>query len=173
MSKKKVFGICGSASAQSSNHELLKTLFNEFSDDFDWTITNELRDFPLFRPEDLKNDLPTNVRHFKTKLLNADAIVIVTPEYTHNIPAALKNALEWCTASGEFSNKPVLPITMTPVEPRGKYAMNSLLESLKTMDAKVVTQFQLYKTDVEFDEYKIILPNQVRLMFAEALSLLV
>ncbi len=172
MSKKKVFGICGSASVQSSNYELLKTLSNVFLDDFDWIITNDLRDFQLFTPEDLEVELPSKVKDFKKQLLNADAIVIVTPEYTHNIPAVLKNALEWCTASGEFSNKPVLPITFTPSAPRGKYAMNSLLESLKTMDADIVTELSLYKTDVDFDEYAISLPKEINYLLGEALSLL-
>ena len=172
MSKMKVLGICGSASEKSSNYELLKTLSNQFDDKLDWTITNELRDFPLFRPEDLENDLPANVKEFKMQLLNTDAIVIVTPEYAHNIPAALKNGLEWCTASGEFANTPVLPITFTPSEPRGKYAMQSLIESLKTLDSKVVTQLSLYKTDVIFDGYKICLNKEVKQLLNEAIKLL-
>lgn len=172
MSKKKILGICGSASAKSSNHELLKTLSKEFSDDFTWTITNKLRDFPMFRPESLEDKLPITIKDFKKQLLTTEAIVIVTPEYTHNIPAVLKNALEWCTASGEFANTPVLPITFTPAEPRGKYAMQSLLESLITMDAKVVTQLSIYKSNVKFNEYTISLPYEIECMLGEALNVL-
>lgn len=172
MAKLKLLGICGSASAKSSNYELLKTMARDFSEEYDWTLTNELRAFLLFRPEELEKEIPAVIGDFKTKVLDADAIVIVTPEYTHNIPAVLKNALEWCTASGEFAEKPVLPITFTPAEPRGKYAMQSLLESLKTLDANVVTQMSLYKTDVEFNEYEISLPEDVKFVMGEALKLL-
>jgi NAD(P)H-dependent FMN reductase len=173
MSKLKVLGICGSASANSSNLELLSVIAGLNEESFEWNVTNDLRDFPLFRPEELEEELPPLVGEFKSQVIDADAIVIVTPEYTHNIPASLKNAIEWCTASGEFVDKPILPITFTPTEPRGKYAMQSLLESLKTLDAKVVTQLSLYKTDVEFDEYKINLPEEVKLMLTEALNLLI
>ena len=52
-------------------------------------------------------------------LQESDAVIISIPEYIHNIPALIKNALEWVTTSGEFLGKKVLPITFTPHEPRG------------------------------------------------------
>jgi NAD(P)H-dependent FMN reductase len=171
MSKPNILGICGSASKLSSNFELLKTLSIKFDDKFDWILTNELREFPLFRPEDLEKETPELIQKFKIQIKKADAIIIVAPEYTHNIPAVLKNALEWLTASGEFANKPLLPITFTPAPPRGKYAMQSLLESLKTMDAKVITQLSLYKSDVKFDDYEISLSEEIETMLQEAMNL--
>jgi len=108
----------------------------------------------------------------KCQILEADAIVIITPEYTHNIPAVLKNALEWCTASGEFSEKSILPITFTPAAPRGKYAMHSLIETLKTLDTKIVSQLSLYKSDFDIVDYKIRLPEDVKYLLREALKLL-
>lgn len=170
--KKKILGICGSASEKSGNLSLLKAMAHEFSVDFDWVITNELRNFPLFRPEDLEKDIPDCIKVFKDQLLYVDAIVIVTPEYTHNIPAVLKNALEWCTASGEFANKPIIPITFTPAEPRGKYAMKSLLESLKTLGTNVVTEMSLYRTDVQFDDYNVTLNSQQKETLEIAIGLL-
>tara|TARA_B100000508_G_C11465884_1_gene282547 strand:+ start:32280 stop:32801 length:522 start_codon:yes stop_codon:yes gene_type:complete len=173
MTKKKILGICGSASLKSSNLELLRTLSDEFDSEFDWIITNSLRDFPMFRPEDLDGELDPLISEFKSQVEEADAIVIITPEYTHNLPAILKNALEWCTASGEFAEKPVLPITFTPAEPRGKYAMRSIIESLKTLDSRVVSQLELYKTDVEFEDYQISLNSSITELLRSGLELLV
>jgi len=81
--------------------------------------------------------------------------------------------LEWCTHSGELADKYVLPITFTPKEPRGEFAMQSLLMTLQTLKAKVVSQFPLYKTDVQEEHQQIILPDETREMISESLKLLV
>lgn len=168
----RILAISGSASENSSNTELLKAIQTKFSDTYSIEIVDSLRDFPLFRPEDLETTIPSLVQEFKQKVLDSDAIVICTPEYTHNIPAVLKNALEWITASGELAGKKILPITFTPKEPRGVYAMESLLNSLKTMNASIVTQMALYKNEVEFEDSKINLSDDYTFMIGEVLKLL-
>ncbi|MGB3546695.1 MAG: NAD(P)H-dependent oxidoreductase, partial [Saprospiraceae bacterium] len=70
------------------------------------------------------------------------------PEYAHNIPAALKNALEWLVAGGELSGKPVLAVTYTPHAPRGEDAMQSLCATLSALDMRVVAQLPLYRNEV-------------------------
>lgn len=168
----RIVSISGSASEKSSNAELLKAIQTQFSDSYTIEIIDNLRTFPLFRPEDLEKLIPNLILEFKQKLMEADAVIFCTPEYTHNIPAVLKNALEWITASGELADKKVLPITFTPQEPRGKYAMQSLLNSLKTMNTQIVSQMQLYKSEVEFEGFKIKLNDEYVFMIGEGLKLL-
>jgi chromate reductase len=167
-----IIAISGSASKKSSNTEMLNVIRDQFSADYDIEVFDRLRDFPLFRPEDLEKTTPKLILELKQKIVDADAIIICTPEYTHNIPAVLKNALEWITASGELAEKKVLPITFTPHEPRGEYAMQSLINSLKTMNASVVTQMPLYKSEVEFSEDGIQLNDEYRFLIGEGLKLL-
>jgi NAD(P)H-dependent FMN reductase len=171
MSKIRILGICGSASSKSSNLALLKKFAKTYNERFEWSIINSLRDFPLFRPEDLNDEIPSLIGEFKCQIQDADAILISTPEYTHNIPAVLKNAIEWCTASGEFSEKRILPITFTPAAPRGKYAMHSLIESLKALDAKIVSELSLYKTDFDIVEHQILLSEDIKMILDEAMGL--
>lgn len=168
-----ILAISGSASKKSSNTEMLEAIGEAFSEDYNIEVFDQLRDFPLFRPEDLEKEIPTLIQDFKQKIVKADAIIICTPEYTHNIPAVLKNAIEWITASGELADKKVLPITFTPHEPRGEYAMQSLLNSLKTMNANVVTQMPLYKTEIEFNEEGIQFNDEYEFLIGEGLKLLV
>ena len=168
----KVLAIVGSAGENSSNEAFLNAIQKEFKDQFNIRIFNQLRELPLFRPEDLKNKIPDTVNHLKESILQSDAIIISTPEYTHNIPAVLKNALEWCTASGEFYQKKVLPITLTPHPPRGEYAMESLLFTLKALDMDIVTQLPLYKTDMKFDPDTCILNQETVLLLQEGIQLL-
>ncbi len=167
----KIFGISASASTSSSNFYLLKAIENLVSEKNEMEVFEGLQEFALFSPARLKKGVPKNILEFKKKVLAADLILISTPEYTHNIPAALKNMLEWCTASGEFAEKAVLPITFTPNEPRGENAMRSLLQSLQTMKAKIETQLPLYKTDVKILDHQIELPEEIQEIIETAIGL--
>lgn len=48
---------------------------------------------------------PAPVEALAPRLADADAFVVVTPEYNHSFPAVLKNAIDWYNA--EWSRKPV------------------------------------------------------------------
>ncbi|HYV33737.1 MAG TPA: NADPH-dependent FMN reductase [Candidatus Limnocylindria bacterium] len=77
--------------------------------------TSELVDFkqmplPFFNsalmPVELKGKYPEpNIQKWSEIAYNADAFVIVTPEYNHGYPGVLKNALDWLYL--EFDHKPV------------------------------------------------------------------
>ena len=142
----KILTISGSAQRDSSNDELLKSFANLFKQ-HSFIHIGELMDFPLFTPEGDKHPSEI-VLSFKEKIRNADLVIISLPEYIHNITAVLKNALEWITSSGELYEKKVIAITYTPHAPRGEKAMQSLLASLQALNAKVIAELPLYKTDL-------------------------
>jgi NAD(P)H-dependent FMN reductase len=50
------------------------------------------------------------VRAWNQKVKQADAFVVVTPEYNHSIPGALKNAIDSVWMSFGFRNKPVAAV---------------------------------------------------------------
>lgn len=168
----KILGISGSASLQSSNFYLLKAIQGEIKEKYSMKIVENLSEFPLFTPQHLENGIPKCVLDFKDELRCSDAIIMSTPEYTHNIPAVLKNMIEWCTHSGEFENKKIIAMTFTPYEPRGKFAMQSLLSSLKAMKTNIITQFPLYKTDVTFLNREISFTEESKTLIKEAVKLL-
>ena len=167
-----ILALSGSASPNSGNYYLLEAIAEFVKEQHELTVYQGLYEFELFTPQALKNGVPENIQALKKMLTAADAVLISTPEYTHNIPAVLKNLIEWCTASGEFCGKKTIVSTFTPHEPRGEYAMESLLASLKALDAKILTQFSLYKTDVDLQDQKLVLNAESKEMLNAAVELL-
>ena len=127
----------------------------------------------LFRAEDDAHPWGESVLDWRAKLQESDAVIISIPEYIHNLPALIKNALEWITTSDELLGKPVLPITFTPHEPRGEKAMQSLCWSLQALDARIVVELPLFQNEVNFEKAHSLVESESVEMLKEAVKLLV
>ena len=169
---KKILAINGSADSNGSNYQLLQLIADQFSSNYHISVYSGLGELPLFTPTKLKAAIPDEVAELKKSIIDAEAIIFCTPEYLHNIPAVLKNALEWLTESGELANKSVLPVTFTPHQPRGEFAMVSLTNSLKASKAKVVAELPLYQDELRTESGTFSLQNDFRPLIEEALKLL-
>lgn len=160
----KILTISGSSRNDSNNSKLLDSIPTLFPKQ-DIRRYETLDKLPLFKPESDQHPWPEEVLNWRKAIGASDAIIVCTPEYIYNLPALLKNALEWVTTSGELSQKPVLAITFTPHPPRGEKAMQSLIWSLQALDARVVAQLPLYQNELKID-------NQHLIVGAESLELL-
>ena len=169
---KKILTISGSTRKNSTNVKLLDAIVVEFPQHDIYRFEN-LYKLPIFTEIIDSNSYPEIVLAWRNAVETSDAIIISTPEYIHNVPAILKNALEWITASGELFQKKVLPITFLPNAPRGAKAMQSLLWSLKAMDAEVVAQLPLYQNEMVFDEHGKFIQNESVEILKEAVGLLI
>ena len=145
-----VLGISGSSRSGSKTRYLLEYIKEHFPE-LALSICSDISALPLFHAEiqDAKIDA---VLDFRSQVSDADAIIIATPEYIYNIPAALKNALEWCTKTAEFHEKKVMPIVYSPLAPRGAYALKSLEFSLKALNCRNIGSLSLHHTEISFDD---------------------
>lgn len=103
----KFVGIVGTNSARSTNRKLLQFMAKHFSNVAEIEVL-EIKDLPAFNePED--KTAPEAVAAFSQKILDADGVIISTPEYDHTIPAPLASALEWISyTSRALINKPTM-----------------------------------------------------------------
>jgi len=163
--------VSGSSRLQSTNTALLKALSTIFPNQ-DFIHFENLTSLPLYTVAADKNPLPPSVVIWRKAVLAAAGVIIATPEYIHNLPAVLKNALEWLASSGELVGKPVLAITYLPNEPRGEKAMTSLTWSLKALDSNVVAALPLYQTELEIKDGGILGKDEALEMLREAVGLL-
>lgn len=154
----RILAISGSSSQQSSNQKLLysiKKLFPEAQ----IAIAPCLSDLPLFTAEKQLETKDIRITAFIESIQQSEAVIISSPEYLHSIPAALKNALEWCTHSGCFYQKQILLISFTPHAPRGQKLRKHLSDVLRALEARCVAVLDLYRNELiekeevfEFDD---------------------
>lgn len=73
-------------------------------------------DLPLYSGKKESEGLPKASTELTQKLLEADGIIVMSPEYNGGVPPSLTNAIAWVSRNGDdwraaFNNKPVLLAT--------------------------------------------------------------
>ncbi|KAF2331549.1 NADPH-dependent FMN reductase [Flavobacterium nitrogenifigens] len=139
-SKIKILAISGSTRNNSSNFKILKYISNYLNPAFEVEIFEDLERLPHFNPDLDTDNPPQEITSFRNKIINADGIIICTPEYVFSLPGSLKNALEWCVSTTIFSNKKTGLITASA---SGEMGHEQLLLVMKTIEAKFDDTTQL------------------------------
>jgi chromate reductase, NAD(P)H dehydrogenase (quinone) len=108
MEKLRIFGFAGSLRVGSYNRALLCAAAELLPDGATLEIF-DLNGIPPFN-QDLEMDMPAKVKEFKSKIREADAILIATPEYNYSVPGVLKNAIDFASrpyGDNPFNDKPI------------------------------------------------------------------
>lgn len=141
----KIGTIVGSLSAGSINRQLARAMtllaptelqMNEIA----------IRELPFYSAEQ-EAALPDTVRAFKQSLAEADAVLIVTPEYNRSMPGALKNALDWASrprGENAFAHKPTAIIGTSPGALGTAVAQQHLRAVLAVLNAQLMMQPEGY-----------------------------
>lgn len=104
----RVLGICGSLRKGSYNRMLLKVAAEEAPEGMTVTVA-DIAGIPAY-DSDNEGTPPDAVKKLKTQIREADALLIVSPEYNYSIPGHLKNAIDWASRPPQenpFRDKPL------------------------------------------------------------------
>jgi chromate reductase len=77
----------------------------------------DLAQIPLYNADVEASGDPEPVAAFKQAIRQADAVLMVTPEYNHGVPGVMKNAVDWVSRppkSAVLNAKPVAIIGASP-----------------------------------------------------------
>ena len=77
------------------------------------TVYEGLGDVPFYNEDIDTADAPAAVVALRDAAAEADAVLVVTPEYNGSIPAVLKNAIDWLSrpfGAGALKGKPMAVI---------------------------------------------------------------
>ena len=130
----KILALSGSLRTASINSALLRTAARLAPPAVTVTVCGGLGELPLFNP-DLEASPPGVVATFRSRVANADALLIASPEYAHGVTGTIKNALDWLVSFEPFAGKPVALLNASP---RAHHADAALREILRTMAAAIV-----------------------------------
>src|ERR1700733_985115 len=90
----KIIGISGSLRRASFNAALLRAAV-ELAPSGSTIEIASIRDIPLYDADVEAQGIPSAVVALKEKVVAADALLLVTPEYNNSIPGVFKNAIDW------------------------------------------------------------------------------
>jgi chromate reductase len=100
----RILALAGSYRRGSFNQALVSAAREEPPENVDFREF-DLREVPFYDGDVEEAGLPPDVERLKAAVRDADALLLVTPEYNSGIPAVLKNGIDW--ASRVYPNAPI------------------------------------------------------------------
>jgi NAD(P)H-dependent FMN reductase len=138
--RKNVLAISGSTRKKSTNTYVLEWIRKLANDQFEIEFFSHIDSLPHFNPDLDDENVPDLIEELRSKIDQADGVIICTPEYVFSLPGALKNTLEWTVSTTVFSGKPVALITASGL---GEKASEQLALIMSTLGANFDQQTQL------------------------------
>lgn len=116
---KKILGISGSLRSASFNTTLLRATINAIGEAAQVEIA-DIGSLPHYNGELDADVRPDSVSRLIGQVQDADALLVVTPEYNYSIPGVLKNAIDWVSRPAyrsPLAHKPtgILGASMSPI----------------------------------------------------------
>ncbi len=152
MSDTKVLALVGSLRAASVNRQIAELAAVVAPDGIRVIVFDGLGDLPLYN-EDIDpgvnadiTDAPASVAALRTAAADADAALVVTPEYNGSIPGVVKNAIDWLSrpfGNSALKGKPLAVIGGSMGQYGGVWAHDETRKSFGIAGARVVEAIKL------------------------------
>ncbi len=137
----KIVGIAGSLRRQSFNLSLLRAAKDLMPDGAELDVRT-IEGIPLYNgDEEEAHGSPAAVEALKTAIMQADGLLLATPEYNNGIPGPFKNTIDWLSrppadAPRLFGGKPVAVIGASPGGFGTILAQDAWLPVLRTLGTR-------------------------------------
>ena len=143
----KVLALVGSLRAASVNRQIAELATEVAPDGIAVTVFEGLGELPFYN-EDIDNeaDVPAAVTALRAAAADADAALVVTPEYNGSIPAVIKNAIDWLSrpfGNGALKGKPLAVIGGAFGQYGGVWAHDETRKSFGIAGPRVVEAIKL------------------------------
>ena len=132
-----IVGFAGSLRKKSFNGWLLRAA-EAFVPLGDTLEIVSIADIPLYSYDVEHEAFPESVKTMKERIVEADGLLIATPEYNNSIPGVAKNVIDWLTrpvddADRVFENLPVAIMGTSPGRFGTALSQNAWLSVLRTL----------------------------------------
>ncbi|HEV3010851.1 MAG TPA: NADPH-dependent FMN reductase [Burkholderiales bacterium] len=137
----KILGISGSLRKGSYNTALLRAAVALMPEGAQLEV-GSISGIPLYDGDvEASQGIPPAVQTLKTRIIQADGLLLVTPEYNNSIPGVFKNAIDWLSRPSAdiakvFGGRPVGVIGASPGGFGTILSQNAWLPVLRTLGTK-------------------------------------
>lgn len=137
----KILGISGSLRKGSFNTALLRACVPLMPQGVELEI-GSIAGIPLYDGDlEAAQGIPPAVQALKAKLVQADGLLLVTPEYNNSMPGVLKNAVDWLSRPSSdipkvFGGRPVALMGASPGGFGTILSQNAWLPVLRTLGTR-------------------------------------
>ncbi|MFZ1178329.1 MAG: NAD(P)H-dependent oxidoreductase [Mycobacterium sp.] len=148
----KVLALVGSLRAASVNRKIAELAATVAPEGITVTLFEGLGELPFYNEEidpavnsDVQRE-PATVTALRAAASDADAALVVTPEYNGSIPAVVKNAIDWLSrpfGNGALKDKPLAVIGGSLGRYGGVWAHDETRKSFGIAGARVVETIKL------------------------------
>jgi len=146
MGRATVVILVGSLRAASINRQLAEAAAHAAPDYVDVITYDGLDDIPFYNEDIDTDNPPAAVGALRAAVADADAVLIVTPEYNGTIPAVLKNAIDWLSrpyGNSAIKDKPLAVVGTAMGRFGGVWAHDDTRKSFGIAGARIVDSVTL------------------------------
>lgn len=172
-----IVGIAGSVRKGSWNAALLRAARDATPAGAEVEIAS-IADIPLYNGDvERERGIPDAVATLKERIVAAQGLLLVTPEYNNSMPGVFKNAIDWLSRPSRdiprvFGGKAVAIMGATTGRGGTRLAQTAWLPVLRTLGTRVWSGKQLYVANAAqvFDADGNLVDEQVKKILAELMT---
>ncbi|MBW4094250.1 MAG: NAD(P)H-dependent oxidoreductase [Acidobacteria bacterium] len=147
MSSTNVLALVGSLRQGSTNRQLAEAAEHVAPADVVVNVFTGLEDIPFYNEDvDVEGTVPAAALKLRAAAAEANAVLVISPEYNGTMPAVLKNAIDWLSrpfGASALSGKPTAVIGTAFGQYGGVWAHDDARKSLTIAGATVVEDAKL------------------------------
>ena len=149
-----VLVLVGSLRKASINRQLAELAVETAPDGVRLVLFDRLGELPFYNEDIDTSDVAEPVVALRQAAADADAALVVTPEYNGSIPGVLKNAIDWLSrpfGNGALKDKPVAVVGAALGRYGGVWAHDETRKSFGIAGPRVVEELKLSVQTTAFD----------------------
>ena len=161
----KVLTISGSLREEAFSTRLAEAAAGLAPEGVELSRYDGLEEIPGFNA-DLESAVPAAVEDLREKIEDADALLIITPEYNAGVPGQLKNAIDWASrphGESALAGKPAAVLSSSPM-PFGAIWANQQIRKAFTITGTPTVERELAigKIDEKIDDENRLIDESAR-----------
>jgi NAD(P)H-dependent FMN reductase len=154
MSDVNLLVLVGSLRAASVNRQLAELAVESAPEGVSLRLFDRLGELPFYNEDIDNDDVAESVVALRQAAADADAALVVTPEYNGSIPAVLKNAIDWLSrpyGASALKDKPLAVVGAALGQYGGVWAHDETRKSFGIAGPRVVEDLKLSVQTTTFD----------------------